>query len=193
MVRCIPVAGSFQSGGSRRLGWQKAARLGGKGEIVERKITPLQGALVQNTQRGHAVLDTARNQLLLVQRVNLITTNVFGTESFWRPAEIPSKLLDRADVTTDRIGRVVATPETVETSLLPAHMGRTLAPPRQRLSSDGQPGSNLDHFWIADTHRPTKNRVCGPPEGCSLLVPRAVPYNQRFCTLSGKVHGAPAL
>ena len=118
-------------------------------------ITPLQGALVEKMQGGHAVLDTARSQLLLVQKLDLITTYVFGTELFWRPAEILSKLLERGDVTTDRIGRVVATPEIL--------------------------------------HSMRKNRVCGPPEGCSLLVPRAVPYNQRFCILSGKVHGAAAL
>jgi hypothetical protein len=88
-----------------------------KGRIVERKITLLQGALVEKTQGGHAVLDTARNQILLVQRVDLITTNVFGTELFWRPAEILSKLLDRADVTTDRIGRIVATPEILQHAL----------------------------------------------------------------------------
>jgi len=32
--------------------------LGKAAEIVERTITPLQGALVEKTQLGHAVLDT---------------------------------------------------------------------------------------------------------------------------------------
>jgi hypothetical protein len=80
-------------------------------------ITPLQGALVEKMQGGHAVLDTARSQLLLVQKLDLITTYVFGTELFWRPAEILSKLLERGDVTTDRIGRVVATLEILQQGL----------------------------------------------------------------------------
>jgi hypothetical protein len=46
---------------------QGFTRLLGKREIVERKITPLQGWFVEKAQGGHAVLDTARSQLLLVQ------------------------------------------------------------------------------------------------------------------------------
>ena len=55
MVRCIRLRGHLNQVDHFILAKHsgKVARLLGKGEIVEREITPLQGALVEKTQGGH--------------------------------------------------------------------------------------------------------------------------------------------
>jgi hypothetical protein len=49
-----------------------------------------------------------RAELLLVQQVELIASQLCGAQMFGRAAEVLGKLLDRPDVTADRVGRVVA-------------------------------------------------------------------------------------
>ncbi len=54
------------------------AGLLGKGEIIKREVAPLQCPLVEKPQGRHTVLDTTWRQLLLMQRVDLITADLFG-------------------------------------------------------------------------------------------------------------------
>src|SRR5262252_8993047 len=77
----------------------------------------LQRPLVKKTQSRHAVFDTSRSQLLLVQQVNLIAADVFGAEVLRRPAKELGELLDGANVTANRIGRVVAPPKVIQHAL----------------------------------------------------------------------------
>src|SRR5215831_3616230 len=89
----------------------------GERQIIERQIAALHSPLIKKAQGRHAVLDASRSQLLLVQQVNLIAAYVFSAEMLRGPAKELGELLDCADVTADRIGRVVAPPKVIQHAL----------------------------------------------------------------------------
>jgi hypothetical protein len=51
-----------------------------------------------------AVLHCSQGALLLVQQVELIASQLCGAQMFGRAAEVLGKLLDRSDITADRVG-----------------------------------------------------------------------------------------
>jgi len=71
-------------------------------EIVEGQITPLQRALVQEPQRRDTHLDGAGLELLLLQQVSLITSQVLSAQLLRRAMEVFGKLSHRAEVAADR-------------------------------------------------------------------------------------------
>jgi hypothetical protein len=74
------------------------------------------------TAAGHDAVD---------MRMGLERLQFFGTQMFGRTAEVLGKLLHRADVAADRVGRVVAPPEIIQHALTQSS---------HRTSSYDQPG-----------------------------------------------------
>jgi hypothetical protein len=66
------------------------------------QITPLQRALVQEPQRRDAHLDGAGLELLFLQQLSLITSQVLSAQLLRRAMEVFGKLSHRTEVAADR-------------------------------------------------------------------------------------------
>ncbi len=76
-----------------------------------------QGLSVQKSQCAHAERDCAESQLLLLHHLQLKLAYFIGTHQFRTFAEVPGKLLDGVNVTTNRVRGVVTALELVQHSL----------------------------------------------------------------------------
>ena len=79
----------------------------GERQIVEREIAPLQHLPVQKAQSRNPALHRAKRQLPLLQKMDLVMTQLVGTRAFGRFSIVFGKLAHSKDVAANRLGRIV--------------------------------------------------------------------------------------
>ncbi len=91
---------------------QTLAALGKRNLIGQ--IRPIQRLDKQEPKRCGLALDGARRKLAIAKQMNLILANMIRPKLVWRAAEIPDELLDRVQVRSSRMRRIVATLELIQ-------------------------------------------------------------------------------
>jgi len=85
---------------------RELARAFGPGDIFE-QITTLQRLDIEEAERGHMLLDSARVQLFLLKQVGLILAQVLRTELIGRLVKMVGEFLDDSNVSLDGGGSVI--------------------------------------------------------------------------------------
>jgi len=85
---------------------RELARAFGPGDVFE-QITTLQRLDIEEAERGHMLLDSARVQLFLLKQVGLILAQVLRTELIGRLVKMVGEFLDDSNVSLDGGGSVI--------------------------------------------------------------------------------------
>src|SRR5271165_4390772 len=88
-----------------------------KDQIIVGDVPPLQGLLVEKSQRRHASFDRAGGKLFIAEQVRFKLTDLVTAQAFRRFSEIIRELFDCEDVAASRGWRVVTALEFVQHAL----------------------------------------------------------------------------